>query len=108
MSEPYGIKKLRRAFEISQEPRTGMHVGLPYVTIEASLVAHALAAYDSLAARVAPADEALESIRVFAQDCIENSLDRVSLGNLFAIRDLCDRLAQDRSRTAHTACGCRE
>jgi hypothetical protein len=37
--------------------------------------------------------EMLASIRVFAQDCIENGHDRGQLGNLYAIRDLCDRLA---------------
>lgn len=35
-------------------------------------------------------DDALASIRVFAQDCIENSHDRGHLGNLYSIRDLCD------------------
>jgi len=36
-------------------------------------------------------DEALASIRVFAQDCIENGyFDKGSLGNLYSIRDLCD------------------
>jgi hypothetical protein len=35
-------------------------------------------------------DDALASIRVFAQDCIENSHDRDHIGNLYGIRDLCD------------------
>jgi len=36
-------------------------------------------------------DEALASIRVFAQDCIENGyFDKGALGNLYSIRDLCD------------------
>lgn len=42
---------------------------------------------DALTAR----DEALASIRVFAQDCIENGyFDKGALGNLYGIRDLCD------------------
>lgn len=42
---------------------------------------------DALTAR----DEALASIRVFAQDCIENGyFDKGALGNLYSIRDLCD------------------
>lgn len=36
-------------------------------------------------------DDALASIRVFAQDCIENGyFDKGALGNLYSIRDLCD------------------
>lgn len=52
VSDPYGIKKLRRAFDDSQN-RSGQVVGLPHVTIEASLVAHALASYDALSRDVA-------------------------------------------------------
>lgn len=36
------------------------------------------------------AAEALPSIRVFVQDCIETGYDRGSLGNLYATRDACD------------------
>lgn len=66
VSDPYGIKKLRRAFDDSQN-RSGQVVGLPHVTIEASLVAHALASYDALsrdlAAALASLDDALGLLR---------------------------------------------
>ena len=39
------------------------------------------------------AREALESIRIFARDCIDTGHDRGALGNLYAIVDLCDRHA---------------
>jgi len=45
--DPYGLSKLRRAFEESQH-RTGMVVGLPKVTIDASHVNHALVYIDAL------------------------------------------------------------
>ena len=49
--DPYGLAKLRRAFEDSQH-RTGMVVGLPKVTIDASHVNHALVYIDALRAEL--------------------------------------------------------
>ncbi len=44
-------------------------------------------------------DDALASIRVFTQDCIENGyFDKGALGNLYAIRDLCDRIAKGETK----------
>jgi hypothetical protein len=49
-----------------------------------------LADYMAMRSALTARDEALASIRVFAQDCIENGHDRGQLANLYAIRDLCD------------------
>lgn len=58
--DPYGIHILRRDTARALEPRKGMVVGLPKVVIDASHAAHALAAYDALAASEQRLAEALE------------------------------------------------
>lgn len=53
----------------------------------------AFKAETSLTAR----DDALASIRVFAQDCIERGyFDKGALGNLYSIRDLCDSKGEEK------------
>lgn len=52
MSEPYGIKMLRRENERAMN-RTGMVAGLPKATIDCNHVEHALRAYDAQAAELA-------------------------------------------------------
>lgn len=62
MSEPYGIKKLRDATAASLN-RTGMVVGMPKVTVDTSLVQHALSVYDALAVRLEAAERDAERYR---------------------------------------------
>lgn len=71
------------------------HISIQQVHYSGS-VENTVAFYDEAARQLAIANaapqlvEALQSIRVFAQDCIETGHDRGALGNLYAIRDLCD------------------
>lgn len=59
---PYGVEELRRAFEITQEASKGMYVGLPRVTLEASLVGHALRAYDNLQQQLTAARQRIAAL----------------------------------------------
>jgi hypothetical protein len=54
------------------------------------ILARAFLRIHELESSLTARDDALASIRVFAQDCIENGHDRGHLGNLYSIRDLCD------------------
>ena len=49
-------------------------------------------AFEALERKCAAQREALESIRIFARDCIDTGHDKGALGNLYAITDLCDAM----------------